>query len=1095
MILLALPVLPAVPSHLLPNSEVPELTAPSSPLHVAEQAGRAQAIDSSHRSPPAALTSSPPEGRVAYTIDAVNRTVLPGVHLPDAGFGMSSEIVLPSSDTLLFSASDGGVWTVNTTTLLGAGRLSASGGGNGMAYDNRTGDIWTVGDPSSLFVIQLSDGTLVATNTSLPNGPVAVAYDWADNRMFVATRYTATLCIYNATSFQPVSSPIALNFTPSSLFYDGNGDRLFVGDMGYLVHVFDARHDTFTSTNWPTGGYATSMVLDPVHNWLYIANSGGSNISVVNLTSNRAVGTGVSTGPGPSGLTYDSGVPAIIVAPGGSSDGNLTVIPASGNSSFPGVRSIGCSFCGGWVAYVPSSGLVLLPQGGGYLAVLDPSAANPVHPDLQLVFSFPAAAYDPMNGELYVVDPSGENGSGGNQYPPYAPGNSSVLTLNATTYRFLGISYPVGFGTLAIAYDPSNGDLYTADTSGGTVSVIDPAADTVTTIPLGPPSDWNVTAPSAVSADAGNGLIYVTDSGTDHLSVINATSQTVTSTLAVGVDPDAVLVDSSNSRIYVANCGSDNLSVFNSSSRAYFKSLPVGICPDSLAVAPSGHLLLVANYDSSNVTVVNLTTTNVTASISTGTAGGSANGLSVDPANGYVYVADGYAYDVIAINATTLAVAGSPIAVTLGNYETYPTAVVFDPATRAVLVPTAFSSAIYVIANAPSVVFTNATPFPSEVGVPFEIDLWVENGTAPYSFAYAGLPAGCSSSGTPVLWCSAATTGLYNVTVTVTDSRNYSAISRVSEIVDARLGSPSLSVSPSPAGSGASITIAASASGGVPPYTYAYAGFPKGCPSTNLALWTCIPAVGGEFPITVNITDSLGVTQSAAATVSVLAGLVATLNVAGPSTVRVGSESALTASVAGGLAPYSYSYVGLPQGCTTNDSPALVCTPTTAGVFPVLLTVRDSLNAASDASATLTVIPAAEGVPSLLAFFANPTVVTLGNSTMLTVVLSPSTSNASFAFSQLPPGCTSENTSRLACTPTAIGPTTIQVHVELGGTSIGESQTNLSVVAASGLSNGPTGVAPGSTPPWEIGAAIAAAAVTGAALSFFINRTARRRRA
>ena len=279
----------------------------------------------------------------------------------------------------------------------------------------------------------------------------------------------------------------------------------------------------------------------------------------------------------------------------------------------------------------------------------------------------------------------------------------------------------------------SNGDLYTADTGGGTVSAIDPTADTVTTIPLGPPSDWNVTQPSAVTANAGSDLIYVTDGGTDNLSVINATSQTVALTLAVGVDPDAVLVDPSNSRVYVANCGSDNLTVFNSSSRVNVGSVPVGICPDSVAVAPSGQLLFVANYfgpgGTSNLTVVNLTTAIATASISTG---GAADGLSVDPANGYVYVANGYANDVVVINATTLAAAGPPIAVTLGSYETYPTAVVFDPATWTVFVPAAFTSGIYVIANAPSVAFAKVTPFPSEVGVPFEIELTVENGTAPY---------------------------------------------------------------------------------------------------------------------------------------------------------------------------------------------------------------------------------------------------------------------------------------------------------------------------------------------------------------------------
>ena len=107
-----------------------------------------------------------------------------------------------------------------------------------------------------------------------------------------------------------------------------------------------------------------------------------------------------------------------------------------------------------------------------------------------------------------------------------------VITSNATE--------PWG-----IAYDPSNGYIYVADTGSNTVSVIDGANNTViATIPVG-------RGPSGVVYDPSNGYIYVTNYFSDSVSVING--KTVIATIPVGSRPAGVVYDPSNGYIYVAN--------------------------------------------------------------------------------------------------------------------------------------------------------------------------------------------------------------------------------------------------------------------------------------------------------------------------------------------------------------------------------------------------------------------------------------------------------------------------------------------------------------------------------------------------------------
>lgn len=1054
--------------------------------------------------PPSQLAHSqavePPIGGVAYTIDAFNRTIIPRAYLPDNGaIGISSAVSVPSLDTLFLGTEGGGIWTVNTTSLVGGTRITTPDGINSMAFDNSTGELWAVGDSNTLAVVRVSDGAVVYSTTSLPNGPVAVAYDSTSRQVFVATRYDPTLSAFNSTTFQESMPSINLSFTPSSLFYDPIGNRLLVGDMyGDAIRIFNPSTENIESGFWPVGAYPSAMTLDPAHDWLYVANMGSSNVSVINLTADKLANLGIPTGPGPSGLTYDPSAREILVVGGGGGlPTNITEIPALGIGSSRSNSSIPCFFCGGPITYDTASGLAFLPQGspGGvpstYLAVIAPGRPNPIRSDIQLTYSFSASAFDPSNGIIYLVNPTGANGSGSpGRAPSYAPGNSSIMAINGSNHRLLSLSYPVGYGASAIAYDPANQDLYVANQGDGTVSVVSTDTGLVSTISLGPSNMWNRTAPDYVAIDSHRNLVYVADGGVSNISIINGTTQTVVATLPVGSYPLAVLVDNIDNRVYVANCGSDNLTVFNETNDHLLNSLGVGTCPDALAIGTGGLDLYVANQFGpggfSNVTVLDTRTGLPVASIPTG---GDADALSYDPSNGYLYVANGGANDVAVINSTTLTMVGSGIPVTVGNGETYPTDVSFDSNTAEVFVPAAFTSAIFVIGNIPSLDSLTISPSPTEVGVPFEIAAVVANGTLPYRFDFLGLPPGCTSEVSAVIWCIPRQAGEFNLTVSVTDARGYALSRTADERVMPEIYLAPATASPAILPEGQELSVTVNVSGGVEPYTIQYAGLPPGCPSRNSSELICFPNSSGEFVITVTVADALGVERTSVSAAAVVPGLQLFAVWAGSSTIVLGASASLVSEATGGLPSYNYIYSGLPSGCATNDTPILTCTPDVTGRFKVTVTVRDELNYIAVAIAYLMVESAAQPPsPTIVAFFSNPAVIWLGNSTTLWTLLSPTSDIVSYRYTGLPTGCGSSNTSRLGCTPRESGTFSVTVSVSIEGTGLAESTTNISVVAPESSTHSPAPAYGGTFTALDLALAITASGLGGAVGALVVLR-------
>jgi prepilin-type N-terminal cleavage/methylation domain-containing protein len=231
------------------------------------------------------------------------------------------------------------------------------------------------------------------------------------------------------------------------------------------------------------------------------------------------------------------------------------------------------------------------------------------------------------------------------------------------------------------------------------------------------------------------------------------------------------------------------------------------------------------------------------------------------------------------------------------------------------------------------------------------------NGTTPYSWSASGLPAGITIgaasgtiSGTPT------TAGTYNITVTLrdaagaTDTRGYS-----------------VTIKPGPGIATAALPIGeinrpynftlTPTSGGTPPYTWTATGLPAGLLMSSGGTISGIPTVSGTFNVTVTITDANNLTASK--TYSLVIASAPTIN--GPPSLRNWTINrdypGTQVTATGGVSPFTWSAVGLPDGLSMDSSGLITGTPTTVGTTTATITVLDSLGGTGTRNYTLTINP------------------------------------------------------------------------------------------------------------------------------------------
>jgi len=177
------------------------------------------------------------------------------------------------------------------------------------------------------------------------------------------------------------------------------------------------------------------------------------------------------------------------------------------------------------------------------------------------------------------------------------------------------------------------------------------------------------------------------------------------------------------------------------------------------------------------------------------------------------------------------------------------------------------------------------------------------------------------------------------------------------------------------------------------------------------------------------------------------------------SSVDYGQSVTFTAHPSGGTGTYpTYTWSGLPSGCTGITTISPVCTPTTgAGPYSVDYTVTDSDASTSGSSPTLAFTVYAD--PTTTTPVATPTAIDLGQSVSFST--SPSLGSGFYTTftwgeSSGSLGCALVNAASITCTPTATG--TYQVTVKVTDTNGGSSSYETSADLV--VSSDPTASAP-----------------------------------
>ncbi|EQD27731.1 hypothetical protein B2A_15129, partial [mine drainage metagenome] len=105
----------------------------------------------------------------------------------------------------------------------------------------------------------------------------------------------------------------------------------------------------------------------------------------------------------------------------------------------------------------------------------------------------------------------------------------------------------------------------------------------------------------------------------------------------------------------------------------------------------------------------------------------------------------------------------------------------------------------------------------------------------------------------------------------------------------------------------------------------------------------------------------------------------------------------LSATTTGGVGPLAYSYLGLPDGCNSVDSPTVDCLGTPPGTYSATVVITDALGVSVRASTTWVVAP-----PLRVSIQASPPPYVLGQPVTFTATLAGGTSPYSVAWNGYP---------------------------------------------------------------------------------------------
>ncbi|MCI4362475.1 MAG: PKD domain-containing protein, partial [Thermoplasmata archaeon] len=789
--------------------------------------------------------------------------------------------------------------------------LNGVGNVTGFAYDPSVGCVYLTqiplgGTGGQLLSFGIRSHELARIPTMVQPHPTGVAYASGDGTLWVS-------------GWANRSSP---------------GSVEVVSDTSGLVHAVV-----------PVGVDPTAVAIDPEVNLAFVANSGSSNLTMLHESDASPAGTVPLPGPvWPGALAFDNTTGALmaLVQVGSASPSLLSIDPSNGSVSILGPVPDNAT---------PSS-LVVDPATGNVYVATDPAGGASAGGGELVRWSIGTSAWTvvgPVGGypNTQAFDPSGPLDFVGHS------GQSYVSIVNASAGQTPPQVVEFGGGPRGGAYDPSDGRVFVvdsflggaADTAPDVLEAVDPSngaaaaavsAGPAGTSPLG-------SRPAGVVDDPSSATLVVADEGWSEATVLAADTGAYLSNVSLPFAPVAVADDATHGVVYLAS-GRGQIASFYATNRS--SAGDWNVTPPTLPWNGSLEALAVDSRSGSVILI----------SPDLGPAGVSGAWI-LDPQNG----------------STRFVPLGPAGAGALGNY---PTGVVYDPLDDDAYVATS-NGVVDVVDPANATVVTSGPvgtrlsylAFDPGRSLVLAADggagaLRLVNGTSPADLTNGVLtvPVGPDPEGITV------DAALDQVEVSDYGSATLDVFSPVPEVgsLTVHVTIPTVGELPgvtSVDDVGRPVLLDALAGGGTGPLTFAYAGLPTGCDSSNTSHLFCQPTGPGNFAPTVSVTDASGRIAEAGTLLTVEPAPILSATAAPDPVDQDRVNVTLVAEVTGGLGPFQYA-VGFGDGSvpvngtSPGDGFVVVHTFHGPGSYSATLSVTDALGATAS-----TTVPVVLGQP------------------------------------------------------------------------------------------------------------------------------------
>jgi hypothetical protein len=200
------------------------------------------------------------------------------------------------------------------------------------------------------------------------------------------------------------------------------------------------------------------------------------------------------------------------------------------------------------------------------------------------------------------------------------------------------------------------------------------------------------------------------------------------------------------------------------------------------------------------------------------------------------------------------------------------------------------------VASLPRIESFSASVSRLEVGQSFNLSTRVIGGAPTLEYNYTNLPSGCHGISEPALNCAPTASGVFNITLTVTDALRTRVTASLEITILPAVTISGEQVVPNPATVGSTVTFNYTVSGGEGPFHSDWVDLPPGCAASQAA-FGCPMNTPGTFEVGVTVRDALGGTAHSNLTLVVTAGAGPTGGASGLSAVPLWTWAAIGVGV------------------------------------------------------------------------------------------------------------------------------------------------------------------------------------------------------